>query len=453
MNALARLMLCSGSAVSGSDRDESPALHSLKSAGAAVFTGHAAENVPDSADLVVASAAIPADNPEIAAANSRGIRVVKYAQALGLLMSEKTGFAVAGTHGKTTTTSMVAHALMALGADPSVVVGGEIPAIGGSSRAGKGKFFVAEACEYDRSFHNYSPKYAIITNVEPDHLDYYKDLDEIIESFAVFAAKVPKSGAIAVCMDNANAIRAVEKAACRVVTYGANPKSDYQLGKVRLVRGCVSFEASKGDTKLGVFELGVAGRHNALNALGAAAALEAAGFEASGALNTLSTFTGARRRFELVAAERGIRVYDDYGHHPTELITVLSTARECFPLSRIWAVFQPHQYHRTKMFLGEFASVLKNADAVVIPPIYAARDSAEAMKSVCAEDLVKRVNELGGRARFAPSVEEAAALCIGEMREGDVFITLGAGDIWRASQIIKDAVEIKSEKCVDKTAG
>jgi UDP-N-acetylmuramate--alanine ligase len=440
MSALALLLLARGAAVFGSDCEETPVTAELREAGVGVCIGHAAANVPLDAELVVASAAIGADNAERRAAEARGVRVVKYAEMLGMLMQGSAGIAVSGTHGKTTSTAMAAHALLALGADPTVVAGGPVPAIGGSSRAGRGEYFVAEACEYDRSFLQLSPRWALITNIEADHLDYYRDLDEIVGAFGEFVKKVPADGAVVVNADSPPAVEAVRRAACRVVTFGTDSKNDFKYGSAEYTNGRMRFKVWREGKELGRFSLGVPGGHNVANACGVAALLDAAGFSAKDVLASLEDFTGAGRRFELVAEVRGVRLYDDYAHHPTELEATLRAARECHPGARLWAVFQPHQYFRTRLLLDELARELLRADRVVIPPIFAARDTAESRGLVSAQDLVQRTNELGGSAEYANSLEEAADLCLRGVEPGDVVITLGAGDIYETIYLIRDAL-------------
>lgn len=440
MNALALMLAARGDTVTGSDLSRGPFTDSLAHAGVKVTFGHSAENLGANVKCVIKSAAIPPDNAEIVEAEKRGVETLKYSEFIGRLMENRSGVAVAGTHGKTTCTAMTAHALIGMGEDPSVLVGGNALSIGGSFRHGKGPLLVVEACEYDRSFLNFSPAYGLITNVEADHLDYYSNLDELTGAFADFASNVRPEGALAVSADSPAALRAAKEAGCDVVTFGSKG-AHLVYAFERVENGRMYYSVARKGSLPCEFSLPQPGRHNAANAAAVAAMLEAAGFDAFDALRALEDFPGVGRRFEKIAEKRGIRIYDDYAHHPTELAALLEGARSFFKDARLLAVFQPHQYSRTRLMLEDFARVLSQWNEVIIPPIYRARDSEEAVKSVKSQDLADLVNEEGGSARTAGSLEEAANLAASLAEEGDVIFTLGAGDVYRTAGMLASHIE------------
>jgi UDP-N-acetylmuramate--alanine ligase len=415
--------------VSGSDSTLSPVVRHLQKLGAAVHAGHSAANLPRQAEVVVRSAAVKPDNPEVAAAVERGLRVITYAQALGDLMRSYRGVAVAGTHGKTTTTAMTAWILNRAGLEPNFVVGGRVPLLGGSSGVGEGNIFVAEACEYCRSFLNLTPEVAVINNIEEDHLDYYKDLAEIIDTFAEFASRIPKKGLLVVNGDDANAMQAARKAACRKVTFGLSNGNDWRAEKIEQVPGLTSFEACRNGNSLGRFRLLLSGDHNVLNALAASAVADYFGVAGEDIAGALHSFTGVGRRFEELGEREGVTVITDYAHHPTAVRVTLKAARARFPGRRIWCIFQPHQCSRTRYLLKDFARAFHDADLVIIPDIFSVRDSAEERRRISSADLVREIKAQGDNARYIPSLNEILDHLAKNAQPGDVVLAMGAGNI------------------------
>ena len=355
MSGIARMLLSEGKTISGSDRVKTSVTQSLDAAGARIDYEQAGR-LPESADLVVISAAIKQDNPELVEARRRDINVQKYARVLGRLMAERRGIAVSGTHGKTTTTAMIATILQEAGLDPSFVVGAAVGPLGGSSHAGRGDLFVVEACEYDRSFHNLRPACAVINNVEEDHLDYYTNgIDEIVDSFATFASQVKPDGLLIVNRADANAVDAADAASCAVETFALNDlDADWTACGMEPVAGCYRFEVIYRGEDLGTFALGIPGSHNVANALAALACCRWAGVDVRDATEVLAGFHGADRRFQLVGNPGGVTVIDDYAHHPTEIRETLKGASDFFEARRIFVVFQPHQHSRTRFLLKDF---------------------------------------------------------------------------------------------------
>ncbi|MCG3178186.1 MAG: UDP-N-acetylmuramate--L-alanine ligase [Phycisphaerae bacterium] len=431
MSGLASVLLAGGAHVSGSDRAPSATTVRLAEAGAAVSIGQKPENLPVKLDLVVASAAVPPQNPELAEARSRGVEVIKYSQLLGRLMADSIGLAIAGTHGKSTTSAMVAYVLMRAGADPTYVIGATVPQLGGSSRAGGGPCFVAEACEYDASFLNLHPTVAAILNIEEDHLDYYKDLNAIVASFAAFASLAPRNGLLIVNGEDPNTARAVEGVAARVETFGLGENCRWRAVNVELDGGTHAFDVRCGDRVLGRCRLRLAGRHNVYNALAAAAMTIHCGVPATQALAYLGEFTGADRRMTLRGRVNGVTVVDDYAHHPTEIQATLRAVRQYHQPARLWCVFQPHQHSRTRFLMRDFARSFAQADTVLLPPIYFVRDSEAERKNVSAADLASQIRLVGGDAESFEDFDTITAHLRSHVRAGDLILTMGAGDVWK----------------------
>jgi UDP-N-acetylmuramate--alanine ligase len=429
MSGIARMLLANGCAVGGSDSTLSPTVRYLQKLGAAVHIGHSAENLPPQAEVVVRSEAVKMDNPEVVTAASRGLRVMSYAQALGDLMQSYRGVAVSGTHGKTTTTAMTTWILSRAGLEPNFVVGGKVPLLGGSSGVGEGNIFVAEACEYRRSFLNLVPEVAIINNIEEDHLDYYKDLAEIIDTFGEFASRIPKKGLLIVNGDDANAVKAARKAVCRRATFGFSNKNDWHAANIENAPASTSFETCRNGKSIGRFRLQLSGEHNVMNALAAAAVADYFGVAKEDIVQALSSFTGVGRRFEELGERDGVTVVTDYAHHPTAVRVTLKAARTRFPGRRIWCVFQPHQCSRTRYLLKDFARSFGDADLIIIPDIFSVRDSAEERKRVSSADLVREIKAQGGNARYIASLDEVVNHLVKNVQPGDVVMTMGAGNI------------------------
>ncbi|MCS6801110.1 MAG: UDP-N-acetylmuramate--L-alanine ligase [Chloroflexota bacterium] len=427
MSALATVLQEDGHRISGSDLSLGPLAKRLAARGAQLYEGHAAANIGD-AQLVVVSAAIPADNPELEAARAAGIPIIKRGALLGQLMAGRRGIAVAGTHGKTTTSAMIAHILLEAGEDPTFLVGGVIRGLDTNARRGAGPWLVAEADEYDRSFLHLAPEIAVITNVEADHLDLYRDLAEIRAAFRQFARQVRSR--LILCWDDPW-LRGWhwEETGCAVDTYGL-AGGTWRAEAITLEGSSSQFRLA-GDHALTV-RLAVPGRHNVQNALGALAATSAAGVAVETAAAALERFRGAKRRLEPVGEANGVLVIDDYSHHPTEIRVALAALRVAYPRRRIVCLHQPHTFSRTKLLLPEFATAFGEADLVRIADIYPARERD--VWGIRAADLAAAIQHPDVRA--TGSVEESAAAVAAELRPGDVLALIGAGDISRAAGLV-----------------
>lgn len=428
MSGLAEILLGEHFTVSGSDTKESPLTARLESLGARVFYGQKAANIIDGIDVVVYTAAIHEDNEEYAEAVKRGLPLLSRAELLGQLMTNyDTPIAVSGTHGKTTTTSMLSHILLAGDLDPTISVGGILKAIGGNIRVGSSEVFVTEACEYTNSFLHFFPKISIILNVDADHLDFFKDLDDIRSSFRQFARLLPADGALIINSEIENLSEITEGLGCRVITFGLDCGSDYSAEDISYnASGDASFELVKGGTRRGRIQLSVKGRHNVLNALSVIAAADLLGVPLSAVQEGLASFTGTNRRFEHKGEWNGVTVIDDYAHHPTEIQATLASAK-AYPHRDLWCVFQPHTYTRTKALFDEFAEALKDAQHVVLADIYAARETDTL--GVSSKLLCDALRERGCDAYYLPSFQEIEAFLKNHCQAGDMLITMGAGNV------------------------
>jgi UDP-N-acetylmuramate--alanine ligase len=441
MSGLAGLLLARGHRVSGSDAKGNDAVAELRTRGALFSEGHDAAHVPEHADLVVASAAVPADNPELREAERRGLPVVKYARALGGLMEGLRGIAVAGCHGKTTTTGMMAFVLERCGLDPSVIVGGNLPVLGGNWKHGRSQLLVAEACEYDRSFLNLSPEIAIVNNIDADHLDYYRDLQDISSAFLEFARRLPPSGLLVVNNEQERLFRVDGGVRARVETTGLRNHADWVALDRTTERGLTRFRVLLRGDEWGSFALRVPGLHNTLNALGVVAVASHLGLDRVAIQDALLDFPGVDRRLQTRYRRGGISVVDDYAHHPAEVQAVLRTLRDDPSTRRIWAVFQPHQASRLRLLRREMAAALGSADRVLVPDVFLARDSDSDRESVHALDLVKTLNNLGSDAVYEPSFPLIVERILADLRPGDVVVTMGAGNITGVSHDLARRLE------------
>ncbi|HUU11706.1 MAG TPA: UDP-N-acetylmuramate--L-alanine ligase [Phycisphaerae bacterium] len=430
MSGLAEFVLSEGGDVSGSDMTASAATERLVRRGADIGIGHGEKNIPSGAHLVVHSAAVKPDNAEMAEAVRRGIPTLKYAQFLGRLMELRLGIAVSGTHGKSTTTAMVAYVLSEAGLDPSFVIGADVPQLGGGSHVGDGPHLVVEACEYDRSFVNLSPHAAVVLNVEEDHLDYFRDLDDIRSAFAEFASRVTSDGLLLVCGSDPGSrdVPAAAKAAVR--TFGIGGDWDWRAENLRPDAGRFAFDVVRQGAMYASVRLALAGEHHVLNALAAMALCTWAGAPAEAVAGALGRFQGASRRMEVLGQAGGVTVVDDYAHHPTEIRATLRAARERFSPARLWVVFQPHQHSRTRFLLKDFARALTVADKVIVPDIYFVRDSENERHAVSSQDLVAEVTGLGTDAAYFEDFDSIRRHLVESLGSGDVLITMGAGDVW-----------------------
>ena len=433
MSGIALMLLARGVEVSGSDAKESAVLERLRSAGATVSIGHRAAQVPADGTLVVSSA-VRADNPELVEARARGLRVLHRSEALAALMLGRRSIAVAGTHGKTTTTGMTTVLLRECGLDPSFAIGGELTEGGLGAHEGSGDSFVAEADESDGSFLLYRPEVAIITNVEPDHLDHYGSGEAVEAAFEAFCGRVVPGGLVVACGDDAGVRRvlgrAADELAARGVTvrfYGTGADNDVRLSEPELTPAGVRFALTSDDVTVGPQTLRVPGKHNALNAAAAWTVARHFGVDGTDALTALSTFGGTRRRFEAKGEAAGVRVVDDYSHHPTEVEAALRSARSVVGSGRVIAVFQPHLFSRTRIFATDFATALGLADRVAVLDVYAAREDPE--PGVTGELITTQVPLPSADVVFCPRPADAVDAVVGWARPGDLVLTMGAGDV------------------------
>ena len=438
MSAIATVLLQMGFMVEGSDIKESPNIRRVRLVGATVGIGHRADNV-GTASLVVASSAIRDDNPEILEARRKNISVVARAEMLAAIMSGKRGIAVAGTHGKTTTSSLVAQALYGCGADPSFLIGGELNEIGGNARHGAGEFLVAEADESDGSLLYLKPEAAILTNADVDHVDYFNGGEHVACVFLDFLQRV--TGFAVICYDDERARetgRKYESGGGKAIYYGADKDCDFRFSDAKSSHAGVEFDAFRGDEPLGTTRCAVPGVHNAYNALAAIAMGVTLGFPAEGVVRSIGEFRGVRRRFETVGSARGVTVIDDYAHHPTEIAAVLAVAKE-LATSRLVVVFQPHRYSRTRTFAGDFASSLSLADLLVITDVYAAGEDPE--PGVSGQLIVDGIESDGKKVYYVQNRLELARSVVPLLEEGDMLITMGAGDVTQCAREILELLE------------
>jgi UDP-N-acetylmuramate--alanine ligase len=429
MSGIARIMLARGLPVSGSDAKDSVTLTALRALGATVYVGHAAEHV-EGADTVVISTAIRTSNPELVEAGRRGLRVIHRAGALASVMLGRRAVAVAGTHGKTTTTSLLTVAIQHCGADPSFAIGGNLNESGANAHNGSGDVFIAEADESDGSFLLYAPTAAIVTNVEADHLDHYGTPEAVAEAFDAFADRVRPGGFLVICADDEGARALADAARGRgidVRSYGESADADLRLLDVRIRGMASSYEAVALGRRLGTVRLRLPGRHNVLNSAAALAAGLGLGFPLERLREGLETFTGTRRRFELKGTADGVRVFDSYAHHPTELAADLAAARDVASGGRVVVVFQPHLYSRTKYFADQFGAALGLADEVVVMDVYAARE--DPMPGVTGALVAATVPLPPAQVVYEPSWSAVAQQLADRARPGDIVLTCGAGDV------------------------
>jgi UDP-N-acetylmuramate--alanine ligase len=433
MSAVARILVARGLQVSGSDAKDLPVLAELGAAGARINVGYAADNLGD-AQTVVAGSAIRPDNPELAAAMAAGLPVLHRSEALASAMADDVVVTVAGTHGKSTTTSMVTVLLQGAGLDPSFAIGANVPALGVNAASGSSGIFVAEADESDGSFLNYRPRIAVVTNVEPDHLDHYGTAEAVYASFDRFTELLPADGVLVACADDAGSLalarRTLERGNTRVVLYGTADEADVKLHDGG--PGEVWLETPEGRFDV---ELQVPGRHNALNAAAAFAVARELGVDPETAAGALAGFSGASRRFEFKGAGRGVRVYDDYAHHPTEVRAALSAARSVAGGHKVHVLFQPHLFSRTREFASEFADALNAADTALVLEIYPARE--DPIPGVSSQLIAK---DLGPGGRLVGPGEDAMQALLTAAGPGDIVLTAGAGDVTAYGPLVVDAL-------------
>ncbi len=441
MSGIAEILLTMGYTVSGSDLKASGATERLAGLGATIFVGHRESNAA-ACDVVVASSAVSSANPEVQEARRRKTPVILRAEMLAELMRLKYGIAVAGMHGKTTTTSMIAAVLAGGGLDPTVVVGGRVDALGSNARLGTSQYLVAEADESDRSFLKLSPVLAVVTNLDREHMDCYSSMEDVDDAFVEFMDRLPFYGAATCCVDNDRLRTVLPKVRRKVYTYGESADADFRLEMLPRRKDChAHFEVNVRGLVLGPFSLHVPGRHNVLNAMAAIAVGVQLGVSPEDIAKGLATFRGVDRRFQTRGYVGGIAVIDDYGHHPTEITATLRAAREC-GYRQVHVLFQPHRYTRTRDLLAEFAHAFEDADTVEVLDIYAA--SEEPIPGISGEALAREiaaVSPAGKIVRYAAGVPEAVIELAGRAKRGDVVMTLGAGSVSGMAPLVVEALE------------
>lgn len=429
MSAIARVMLEMGYTVTGSDVASQELTEKLAAKGAKIYIGHTAEHV-HGADLVVYSTALPQDNVERVEAEVQGIPILHRSQMLARLLNERTGVAVAGAHGKTTTSSMIALVMEQCETDPTYIIGGEIMGIGTNAKAGQGKFVVAEADESDGSFLQYHPSLGVVTNIEADHLENYGgDFGQLKEAYVQFLNQIKPEGKAVVCGDDQNIRELLPKLNCQTITYGIETECDYSASEIELGDRRVRFVMQKKDQRLGVVELSVPGRHNVYNAMATVIVCLEAGISFEGITAAIKQFHGAKRRFQVLGETNGILIIDDYAHHPTEIEATIAAAKATG--KRIIAVFQPQRYTRTFFLLDAFSRAFADADEVIITDIYspAGEKQIEGVNSSKLVELIKENSNAG--ARYLPTKQDVLADLKGRLKTGDLVLTMGAGDIWK----------------------
>ncbi len=437
MSGLARIVGARGAQCTGSDMTASPVTDALIADGIPVVLHQAADTVPDPCDLLVYSAAVKGDHPELAEARRRGIETVKYAAMIGRLMLGRTGVAIAGTHGKSTTTAMLAHVLIQAGLDPSFIVGATCEQIGGGSRVGRDDLLIAEACEYDRSFHNFHPTHAVVLNLEADHLDIYGSLDAVVEAFNRFAQLTAPGGSLLVGHDSTHRTAVAAGVACEVQTIGYAPDADWSLDAERQPGEADVITISRAGETVCRFASPMPGEHMAYNTAVAAVTAHRLGAAWDAVGDALQTFRGLDRRMQRLGNVRGVEVIDDYGHHPTEIHTTLRALRRHYlhegKAGRLICVFQPHQHSRTRFLLDQFAASFTEADRVIVPHIYFVRDSEEDCRAVNAADLVARLRARDVEAEHIDDFDDIVEHLRTIAQPGDLLVVMGAGPVWQVA--------------------
>ncbi|HIQ30556.1 MAG TPA: UDP-N-acetylmuramate--L-alanine ligase [Aquifex aeolicus] len=440
MSGIARILLGMGYSVSGSDLKDSETTRSLRGMGAKIYTGHSGDNVSSDVQVVVYSSAVKKTNPELLKARELGIPVISRGEMLAELFKLKEGIAVSGSHGKTTTTSMIAHVLEEGGLDPTVIIGGVLQRLGSNAKLGSGELLVSEADESDGSFLKLSPAVAVVTNIDREHLDFYGDLEGLVGAFARFVDSVPFYGFCVANADCTNTKKAVSETTKRVITFGMSKEATVVGENLRLSGKGYSFSVIYKGHELGDIHLSIGGRHNVYNALATVAVAMELGVSFETVKRALESFRNARRRMELKGFIKGVPVYDDYGHHPTEMRMVIQTLKEMYPRRRLVVVFQPHRYSRTYMLFEEFATVLALPERVFLLDIFPAGETNP--WGVEAEELARRAGAV-----FIESKEELGDALLGELRDGDVLLFMGAGDI---NKLCDDFLQITEEKLLPR---
>jgi len=432
MSGLAEILLENNFTVSGSDMKSSSLTEKLEKQGAQIFLGHDAKNV-EGADLVVYTAAISEDNPELSRARELNITTMDRAEFLGKVMQgHKYNIAISGTHGKTTTTSMISHIFLNAKLDPTILVGGELDIINGNVRCGKSEYFITEACEYKASFLKFFPYIGIILNIEADHLDYYRNIDHIKETFIKFVQLISKDGYLIAYAEDKKLKEVIPYANCEVITYGID-EGDIRAKNIKFnEKGCANFDVYKNNEKLFSINLNVPGKHNILNSLASISAALSLNVEYKYIIEGLSSFSGTHRRFEIKGVKNGITVIDDYAHHPTEIKATLEAAKN-YPHNKIYCVFQPHTYTRTLTLFDDFVNCFYDADEVILADIYAAREKFT--KKISSDMLGDSIREKGKSCKNFHSFEEIVSYLKTVLNKGDILLTVGAGDVYKIGEM------------------
>ncbi len=435
MSGLAKLLLKNKAFVSGSDQIESSVVDGLIERGADIKIGHGESNLSSDSDAVVISAAIKEDNPELKIARQRRCKVYKYAEMLGELCDCYDGIAISGTHGKSTASGWLVYLLKQAGVDTNFIVGADISQLAASSGVGESNYFVAEACEYDRSFLNLHPRIGCILNIEADHLDYYKDEEQIVQAFCDFAAGLKPGGVLIVNGQDSNTAKVIDQLpdGLRYETFGLDENCNYSARNIHLVDGLYGFDVYHNDMLLGKTKISLPGEHNILNALAVLAMAVNTGMDVHKVLQLLGDFTGIDRRLMFKERIGQITIVDDYAHHPTEIKASLNAIRQRYRPGRVWCVFQPHQYSRTRFLLDDFAESFKLADVTILPEIYFVRDTEASKKEVNSAMLVERIKSNGALAVFIDGFEAICDYLSENVKPDDLVVTMGAGDIWKVA--------------------
>ncbi len=448
MRALAHYASERGVRITGSDVESTPSLEELTRHGIEVHLDQKNSHFAPDTNRLVVSQAVGAENPELMEARRTGVEVVKYPQLLGELMDAQPGIAVAGSHGKSTTSSMIAFIMQRCGLDPSYLIGADVPQLGGGSHCGGGKYLVAEACEYKRSFLYLNPEIAVITNIDREHMDYYHDMEELQEAFCQFAGQIGPDGVLVLNSDDHHSAQVEEAAKCRIVRYSMkNADAEFSLNRVWRAKKRTNFNLIHNGRDLGRFALKLYGNHNIYNALAAIAVCHCAGMDPARAAEALSEFEGAARRLQLLGEPWNVAVVSDYAHHPNEIKASLAATKQQFPNRRLFCIFQPHQYSRTRKMLGELADTLEESWMVLVADIYAARDSERDRESVSSMDLVRLINEdIGMKAHYVPDFDDIEDIIVREVVPEDVVLVMGAGNIWQVAHDIVPKIRSKGER-------
>lgn len=432
MSGIAKVMLALGFEVSGSDISKSETIYKLEQLGAKVFVGHSSENVQD-AQAIVISTAIPESNPEMREARERGLEVFHRADIVAYIMQQRQGIAVAGAHGKTTTTSMISMMLEKAGTDPTVLVGGELAYLNGNAKLGHGPYLVAEADESDGTFLKLAPQIAVVTNIENDHMDFYETMDNILFTFKEFLHKLPiETGLAVLCFDNAYLRDIAKEIGCTVISYGIEAEAEYTARNIRINGAATLYDAYHKDERLGTVTLNVPGRHNVANSLSAVAIGRHLGLVFAQIVDGLEAFHGVKRRFQTKGRIKGVWVVDDYAHHPTEISTTLEAAKDMNP-KRLICVFQPHRYSRTKFLRKDFGGAFRVADQLVLTDIYPAGE--QPIEGITGEIIKTEVErQTGQKPTYIPEKNKISRYLAEIVEPGDLVITMGAGDIYQTGE-------------------